>query len=250
VNGYSAEEIALAVPRDEIVAYFQPQVAVPTGALVAAEALSRWELPSVGVVLPEQYISTAESTGSIVGIDRRMLALACAHAAEWSASGTPLELSVNVSASRLAAGGLEADVLACVSRFGLDPRLLTIELTESQSVAEVADAAGILGTLIAHGIGVSIDDFGTGYADADLLERIPATELKIDRSLIQHPDPSAAAAVAELGREHGLRIVAEGVATGAQWTLARELGCDRAQGFLISEPVPPDRLLELLQATT
>jgi EAL domain-containing protein (putative c-di-GMP-specific phosphodiesterase class I) len=246
---YTEDEIVLAVRRGEITPYFQPQVDIDTGEIVAAEALSRWLHPDVGVLLPAAYVPTAESGGSIVDIDRRMLALSCRYAREWSRRDATIEFSVNVSASRVAAGGLEADVLACLAINGVAPELLTIELTESQALSEVDGAPDVLAALIAHGVGVSVDDYGAGHADEALLDRIPATELKIDRSLLEHDDPAGAADAARLAHERGLRLVAEGVSTHEQWALARRLGCHRAQGFLFSEPVSPRDFLKMLPSS-
>lgn len=245
---YTEDEIVLAVRRDQIAAYFQPQVDIHSGAIVAAEALSRWLHPDAGLLLPGEYVPVAESGGSIVDLDRRMLALACRHAREWSRIDDTIEFSVNVSAARVEAGGLVADVLQRLEASEIAPELLTIEITESQALSEVPAAAGILAELISAGVGVSIDDYGSGHADAALLDRIPATELKIDRSLLERHDATEAAAAARLAHERGLRLVAEGVSTPARWALARELGCHRAQGFLFAEPIPAAEFLEMLPA--
>lgn len=248
MKGYTAEEIAEGLGRGEILAYFQPQIDVTSGAIVAAEALSRWRHPTDGLVFPDEYIPTAERVGLIADIDRRMLALACEHVREWDAAGMPVGVSVNVSASRVAAGGLREQLLDCVEATGIDPGRLTVEITESQAITAVDGARELLSSLVEHGFGVSIDDFGTGHADAALLEVIPATEIKIDRSLMQQEDPADAASAAALAHERGLRLVAEGVATLQQWRLASDLGCHRVQGFLVAEALTPTRMLQVLTA--
>lgn len=239
-------ELHGAVSRGEIAVHFQAQIDVADGTWVGVEALARWEHPTLGSVSPGIFVPLAEESGLIDEIGQHVLRVACHTIAGWRREGLVLEVAVNVSAVQLTDPGFAALVERVVEETGLPPAQLTIEVTESQVLTEVASRQGHLEHLRHMGIGISVDDFGTGYSSLAQLHRLPVTEMKIDRSLIDQltAEQSSvfAAGIVGLGHGLGLRVVAEGVESGAQLTALRQLGCDRAQGFLISRPLEPETL--------
>lgn len=245
---FSVDELAGAALRGEIVAEYQIQVDLASGRTVAVEALSRWLHPRAGMIPPEDFIASAEATGAIVAIDRCVLRLGCESAANWEQLGHPIDISVNASLAHIGTADFADAVLRCVDETGIDPHRLTVEITETQDPAAFTRSGSELARIAAEGIGVSIDDFGTGFAAEAVLDLLPATELKIDRSLIVADDTEPARRAADIALARGLRLVAEGVATPAQWDLAVEIGCHRAQGFLVSRPVQPAEIGALLHA--
>jgi EAL domain-containing protein (putative c-di-GMP-specific phosphodiesterase class I) len=241
-----------AVSRGEVLVHYQPQVDVPSGRVVGVEALARWTHPILGPVPPDAFIPLAEASGLIGEIGEHVLRAACRTLAGWRAEGLDLEVAVNVSAIQLADPDFNRLVESVLAEEGLPPHLLTLEVTESQVLSDVAISHGHLGRLRDIGVGISVDDFGTGYSSLVQLQRLPVTELKVDRAFTsQLSDRSSSPVVAGivgLGHGLGLRVVAEGVETPAQLELLRELGCERAQGWLTGRPVPPEELSVLLSA--
>jgi EAL domain-containing protein (putative c-di-GMP-specific phosphodiesterase class I) len=243
-----ASELNGAVDRGEIVAWFQPQVDVETSRITAVEALSRWQHPNRGLVSPLVFIPAAEDTGIIHEIGAFMLREGCRQAARWRNRGFSLDVSVNVSAVQLAKPGVFAQLHDLLDTFALPDGALTIEITESQLIADLKDVATRLAHLKSFGLGISLDDFGTGYSSLNQLQDLPITELKIDKSLIQEHFVGGAMielAVALL-QERGVRVVAEGVETQEQFDRVRHMRCDRAQGYLFGQPMPADRIDEVL----
>jgi EAL domain-containing protein (putative c-di-GMP-specific phosphodiesterase class I) len=230
-----------AVERGEILAYYQPQVAVATGRIVAAEALCRWRHPEFGLIAPATFIPLAEETGLIHEIGGYMMTDGCRTAADWQERGIAIGVAVNVTAPQLATSRFFEDLNTKLVELSLDPRQLTIEITESSVITDVPGVAAKLAALRGRGVGISIDDFGTGYSSIAQLLSLPATELKIDQSLIRDDATSNGAlmaAVVGLVHERGLSVVAEGIETATQLERVRELGCDRVQGYLIGRPMP------------
>ncbi|WP_411721980.1 EAL domain-containing protein [Mycetocola sp.] len=243
-----ASELRGAVDRAEIQAWFQPQVDVGTGRIAAVEALSRWQHPTRGLISPLVFIPEAEDTGAIHEIGALMLREGCRHAARWRDQGFRLDVSVNVSAVQLAKPGVFAQLHDLLDSFALPEGTLTIEITESQLIADLSDVANRLARLKSFGLGISLDDFGTGYSSLNQLQDLPITELKIDRSLIQEQFVGGALielAVALL-QERGVRVVAEGVETEEQLERVRDMRCDRAQGYLFGRPMPVNDVDTLL----
>jgi len=244
-----ASDLHGAVERGEIVPFFQPQIDLETRKTVAVEVLCRWFHPEHGLVPPAEFIPVAEANGAILEIGKFMLDEACRAAAEWHRDGMPLEVSVNVSPIQLAAPEFFDVLLDNLEQLGLPPQTLTIEITESLPISDLPIVVDRLASLRDMGLGVSIDDFGTGYSSIAQLQSLPATELKIDRSLVQDESDATQelmTAVVGVVRGRGIRIVAEGVETEAQLERVKQLGCHRAQGFLFSKPIAHDELQPLL----
>ncbi|CAN5206378.1 hypothetical protein BH09ACT5_BH09ACT5_09410 [soil metagenome] len=239
-----------AVERGEIVAHYQPQVDLATNRIVAAEALARWRHPELGVISPGVFIPIAEETAVIHSLGRFMIEQVLQAVAEWKSRGIDLEVSVNVSANQLTTleffDRLDADLAA----LDLEPGAVTIEITESYPILDTPSIALRLDGLRSRGLGISIDDYGVGYSSLQQLDRMPATELKIDQSLVQDESAQSLAlmaAVVELAHWRGLRVVAEGVETAEQLQRMRDLNCDRAQGFLLGRPMPKDELEQFIR---
>jgi EAL domain-containing protein (putative c-di-GMP-specific phosphodiesterase class I) len=244
------EDLRGAGNRGELVAHFQPQVALPGRRVVGVEALARWNHPEFGPVAPIEFIPAAESTGFIGELGHHMLEIAARQVAAWRSTGLHLDLAVNVSPSQLADRDFCDDVVNVLEITGLPAASLTLEITETRPIGDLASAVQCLEHLRDHGVGVSIDDFGTGHSSLEQFRNLPATELKLDQSIIQGSVDGAHLQLADVlleARERGLRIVAEGVETPEQLALAEHLGCDRAQGFLIGVPVDAETLVRSLR---
>jgi len=230
-----------AVERGEIIAYFQPQISITGGHVVAAEALSRWAHPTEGMIGPDVFIPLAEQSGVIDDIGDFMLREACQFAVWCQAQGHAIDIAVNVSADQLHDAEYAANVVKLLREVGLHPRYLTIEITESQAIIDVSEVAQRLDWLRSVGVSISVDDFGTGFSSVGQVLDLRATELKIDKEFIQYSPASVTTlltAVIDFAHDKGLRVVAEGIETEEQLARVRALPCDRAQGYLIGMPVP------------
>jgi EAL domain-containing protein (putative c-di-GMP-specific phosphodiesterase class I) len=243
-------DLAGAVKRHEITAYYQPQIDVITGEIVAVESLSRWLHPELGMQSPLVFIPIAEEFGMIDSIGEFMITEACRCAADLASRGLTIEVSVNVSALQLARSSffefLEKEVADC----DLARDSITLEITESRFIANRPQVAQRLAKLRDQGVSVSIDDFGVGHSSVEQVLALPANELKIDRTIVQDAMSSGALmqTIVLLAKDRGLRTVAEGVETEAQLDRVRDLGCDRAQGYLIGKPMPKADLDALIGA--
>jgi diguanylate cyclase (GGDEF)-like protein/PAS domain S-box-containing protein len=238
------QSLRRALPRDELVTYYQPVVDLASGEIHGVEALVRWRHPERGLLLPGEFISLAETTGIIREIGSWGLRTACAQARAWQEQGHPgLSVAVNLSARQLRSMKLIDEVTGALEAAGLPPSNLEIEITETSAMQDVEATVRALGALKALGVRVSIDDFGTGYSSLSQLQRLPIDTLKIDQSFVQGvtADPRQAAivtAIIQLGHTLQLRIVAEGVETAPQLAFLAGGGCDRVQGFFVTRALP------------
>lgn len=240
VDGELASDLMVALARDELFATFQPQVDLITGSIVAAEVLCRWLHPLHGLVDPDVFIPLSEEIGAIGAIGRFVLEQGLDAVETWRSNGTPIGVSVNVSPVQLETDGFVDHLAARLDERAIAPASLTLEITESRPLGELVGIGDRLDTLRRQGVGIALDDFGSGHASAADLERLPVTEVKLDRSLIHSlaPEPPAyLAAALETARQRDLRIVAEGIETAAHLEHAKRLGCDRAQGYLLGRPM-------------
>ena len=229
-----------AVSRGEVFAVFQPQVALDTGNVVAVEGLCRWRHPELGLIAPDLFIPLAERTGAIHELGAFMVDECLGAADFWHDGGQSVEVSVNVSPVQLADASFAELLAARLGDRALPPNALTVEITESLPVTDLLKIVPRLVGLRSLGLGIALDDFGTGHASFDQLDRLPVTELKIDRSLIQGDQADrdeVLIGIMTVAHARGLRVVAEGIETAAHLALARSLGCDRAQGFLLGMPM-------------
>jgi EAL domain-containing protein (putative c-di-GMP-specific phosphodiesterase class I) len=241
------EEVVAAMERGEIVPHFQPQAEFGNGKIVGVEALARWQLADGRWVPPSSFVPVLEAGGRIDGLTTRMLVEACRWQSQWKSDGLPMRISVNVSAHNLSGPEIADRYERILREHGALPEDVILEITESSVMSDTARGLGMLARLRLKGFGLSVDDFGTGYSSLAQLSQIPFTELKIDRGFVGgSPDQPRKRAVIEtsldLARKLDLHVVAEGVETMEEWQLLAQLGCDIAQGYLISPPVAGDQL--------
>ena len=233
-----------SLERDEFFLEYQPQISLVDGALEGFEALVRWQHPTLGHLGPYRFIPLAEDTGFIVELGRWVLEAACREAAAWpSRGGAPLAVSVNLSARQLDDPNLAMDVATALTRSGLNPEQLILEITESVLMLDPVRTAQVLTDLKTTGIRIAIDDFGTGYSSLSYLRLFPVDMLKIDKSFVDPlTDPKSEGAafvktILRLARDLHLITIAEGVEDATQQTVLTQLHCDSAQGYLISHPL-------------
>lgn len=222
----------------------QPQVDLGTGRTVAAEALSRWDHPTLGVIPAVDFVPAAHRLGLDQTLFNRVADCVVEVLAEMHAEGIAVPIAINASASTLCAPGLPDSLEQRVTRAGLPARLVKVELTEDEPVTDWLALLSALNLLRVRGFELAMDDFGAGIASMRLFSAMPFTELKIDRDFIvhMHREPASRAVVAaaiEMGRVLGRRVVAEGVEQERDILLLRELGCTLAQGYGISMPLAP-----------
>jgi diguanylate cyclase (GGDEF)-like protein len=249
------QELQRALEQDELRLLYQPGVDLRTGQVVGAEALVRWEHPKRGLIVPDKFLAVAEETGLIVPLGAWVVKETCNRLAEWQSrpETAHLHLSLNLSARELTHPDVVSTVLGCVREAGIDPRSLTIEVTESTAMADGDTGFRALRDLSAEGIRVAIDDFGTGYSSLEQLRRMPVDIVKVDRSFVSgmaedQTDRELVAAVVGMGRALKLCVVAEGIETPEQADALRELGCDIGQGYLFAEPLPSEAMNALATA--
>jgi diguanylate cyclase (GGDEF)-like protein/PAS domain S-box-containing protein len=247
-------DLRRAIAGEELRLHFQPKVDATTRAIVGAEALVRWQHPERGMVPPGDFIGVAEETGLILPLTDWVLECACRKLRAWSdAALLDIPLSVNLAAPSLSGVALVGKLDALMQRFGLQPRRLILEMTESILMRDIESGVTLLQTLRERGYGLSLDDFGTGYSSLVYLKRLPLDELKIDRAFVTDAerggrDGALAATIIALGRELGLQVVAEGVETREQSSFLLRRGCNVQQGYLFSRPVAADAFEQLLRA--
>jgi len=234
-----------ALDDRRIILYYQPVIDLPTGSVAGFEALARIVQRDGSLVSPAAFIPVAEHSG-VVPLGAQVLEMACREAPRWQPLGLPqrrLTVAVNLSSRQFQGGDLTADVRRTLEQTGLDPSCLHLELTETALIDLDPDFLAQLGRIGDLGVQIGLDDFGTGYASLIHLRRLPLTFVKIDQSFVQglgtdQEDERIVAAVVDLAANLGLRSIAEGIETQHQLDRLRELGCDHAQGYLFSRPVP------------
>ena len=242
-----------ALEREELVVHYQPRIEIGSGRMVGLEALVRWKHPDLGLVSPAQFIPLAEETGMIIPMGEWILETAARQNREWQDQGfDPLRMAVNLSAVQFRQPDLFESVSSALSKVGMDPRWLELELTESILMQNPENAVSALERLKGAGIHLSIDDFGTGYSSLSYLKRFPIDALKIDQSFIRelttNPDDAAiATSIILMGRSLKLRVVAEGVETQSQLSFLRVMQCDEVQGYLFSPPVSAEEITAMLR---
>ncbi len=245
--------IRRAIENDELVMHFQPTVSFPLAEPVGVEALVRWNHPGRGLIYPDAFLDLVEQSGMMRQLTHTALAQSLAQAAEWWRAGIELPVSVNVSVRDLSDRGF-ADVVAGLLRdHGLPAGALKLEITEHVLMADPTRMSHALESMGRLGVDLSLDDFGTGYSSLVHLKRLPVSEIKVDRSFVQRmtvdaDDAAIVRSIVDLAHSLGLRVVAEGVETAETWRALEAMGCDLAQGYLISRPVPGDEVTQWLSA--
>ena len=259
MNSSALEQLRLesqlgeALNRNEFVLHYQPLIDIASGSIVGAEALLRWRNDRDELIAPANFIPLAEETGLIIPIGEWVLHSACQQARAWHEQGFPgLRMAVNLSSRQFTKGELSTVVSAALVESQLKPRLLDLELTESILMEDREEPLRCLKALKSLGLRLSIDDFGTGYSSLSYLTRFPLSSLKIDRSFLagvptnlQHVGVTKA--IIAMAKSLQLTVTAEGVETDEALEFLRNLGCDEAQGYLFSRPVPAEEFFELLE---
>jgi diguanylate cyclase (GGDEF)-like protein len=240
-----------AVEDGQLVMHFQPLVDFATGRAVAVEALVRWQHPERGTVMPDAFLDLAEQSGLMRAITSEALAQSLATVAECWRAGVEVSVSVNVSVRDLTDTSFADTVARLLQSHELPPRALTLEITEHVLMADPARMAAALTAMDRLGVELSLDDFGTGYSSLVHLKRLPVSEIKVDRSFVRRmtadsDDAVIVRSIVDLGHSLGLRVVAEGVETVDTWRALEALGCDLAQGYLVSRPMPGEELARWL----
>jgi diguanylate cyclase (GGDEF)-like protein/PAS domain S-box-containing protein len=250
-------DLQRALENGQFELYYQPIVRLADGHVVGMEALLRWRHPERGLVVPGEFIPFAEETGLIVPIGRWVLREACRQAEELqrlSADNESLYMCVNLSVKQLQHSDVISDVQDALSESGLQPQLLTLEITESMLIDDPDIAVVKLNELRALGVRIAMDDFGTGYSSLSYLSRFPVDVIKMDRSFLR-PEATREAvdlssAVVALGSSLALEVVAEGIELDEQWQRLRELGCELGQGFHFARPMESGHVLDYLAGSS
>jgi EAL domain-containing protein (putative c-di-GMP-specific phosphodiesterase class I) len=234
-------DLFTAIDQNALTLVYQPKVDMATRTVRSLEALVRWTHPQLGPVPPAEFVPLAESTGGSRRLTNWVLAAAVRQMGEWRRSGLELDLAVNLSAPDILDPDLGDEILQLLRQHRVDSTALLLEITESAVMRDPQVAVRNMQLLRIAGVRFSIDDFGTGHSSLSQLSVLPVDELKIDRSFIAQAAGGAVTILTstiELGHSMGLKVVAEGVEEPAAWNLLRRLGCDFAQGYLISPPLP------------
>ncbi|MGH8138604.1 MAG: putative bifunctional diguanylate cyclase/phosphodiesterase [Steroidobacteraceae bacterium] len=236
-----------AIDQNALTLVYQPKVTMATRSVKSLEALVRWTHPQLGPVGPGEFVPLAERTGGARRLTSWVLGAAIRQLGEWRRAGLEVELAVNLSAPDILDTGLGDEILQMLRTHRVDSTALLLEITESAVMVDPQLAARNMQLLRIAGVRFAIDDFGTGHSSLSQLSMLPVDELKIDRSFMSHARLGSDAATIvtstiELGHSMGLNVVAEGVEEPEAWNLLRQLGCDFAQGYLISRPLPADEV--------
>jgi predicted signal transduction protein with EAL and GGDEF domain len=245
-------ELRHAIEADELELYYQPQLELRTGAIRGFEALVRWNHPVRGVLAPGEFLPVAEHTGLVRPLTRRVLELATRQSEQWRAEGVALPISVNLSASNLHDTELPTVVRLLLEAHGLPSDAINFEITESTIMHDSVRAVEVVKSLRALGARISIDDFGTGYSSFAYLQQLAVDEIKVDMSFVlgmvdKADDATIVRTTIALGHSLRLEVVAEGVETSEALVMLREMGCDLAQGYWLSRPLPAPQALEWLR---
>ncbi|MCT9812511.1 EAL domain-containing protein [Acidovorax sp. Be4] len=237
------ERLKRAVEAQALELHYQPQVDVSTGTIVGVEALLRWQDAELGNVPPDRFIPVAVSTGLIHPLGDWVLETACRQAAEWADNGTPVRVSINLSAQQFRQQQLPMRLQQLLDQYGARAELIELEITETEAMADPDATRQVCARLCALGFSIALDDFGTGYSSLSYLRLLPVSRLKIDREFIRqltHNDNDAVLVRAVIAMAHtlGLPVVAEGVETAAQLAFLRSNGCESFQGWLFAKALP------------
>lgn len=247
-------ELRKALELNEFRVYYQPLVSLQNGEIVGFEALTRWQTPQ-GVVMPGEFIAVADETGLILPMNEQLLRDGCVQLRQWHQkfiAGSPLKLSVNVTAKQFAQPELASQIREILRETHTDPGCIDLEITENIAMADAAHSAIVFSQLKALGVHLSIDDFGTGYSSLSRLQRFPVDILKIDRTFISGLDSDRdtreiVRIIIILARNLNMRVTAEGIERPEQMEILRELGCELGQGYLWSKPEKAEIAEQLLE---
>jgi diguanylate cyclase (GGDEF)-like protein len=245
-------QLRRAIEQEELVMYYQPKVDFVSGRIAGAEALLRWKHPQHGFMPPDDFIPLLEKTGMIKPVTAWTLNTAIGQCARLIQQGIHLNIAINVSARLLQDRQLPEQVLTLITEHKVPPGRITLEVTESALMADPERTLNIITRLDETGVQLSIDDFGTGYSSLSYLQKLPVDELKIDKSFVQDMDTSIndstiVNSIIELAHNLGMKVTAEGVESRRVWDMLKARGCDLAQGYLMSKPLPIEQFQMLIK---
>lgn len=249
-----AADLRQAIDLDQLVLHYQPKLHLRSGLVTRVEALVRWKHPHIGMISPADFIPLAERTGLVKPLTDWVLDHALHQIQEWQQRGIPMHVAVNLSTRSLQEPFLAEKVQEVLTRYKIEPRCLKLEITESSILADPPQILAILYLLQSLGVRLSIDDFGTGYSSLVHLRNLPVDEIKVDQSFVKgmlsnDADAAIVRATIDLAHNLGHQVAAEGVEDAATFRRLRELGCDLAQGYFLSPPLPAKELEEWLEKT-
>jgi len=245
-------ELRNAILKDELVLHYQPKIDFHASKVSGVEALVRWQHPVHGLMAPDKFIPLAEQTGLIKPLTKWVLKTALRQCEDWYRAGINLSMAVNVSAINIQDPDFPSQMEKMLGDFDVPAAQLEIEITETAVMSEPVRAVECIRRLSALGFQIAIDDFGTGYSSMAYLKELLVAKIKIDRSFVKdmavnHNDAVIVRSTVELGHNLGLKVVAEGVEDQASWDKLKGLGCDSAQGYYMSRPLPTKDFMDWLQ---
>jgi EAL domain-containing protein (putative c-di-GMP-specific phosphodiesterase class I) len=257
-DSYNPERLILmadlhrAIDNNELFLVYQPKIDLSVGQVVGVEALARWQHPKLGLIPPDQFIPMAERTGFVKSLTMWGLDAALCQSRSWHDQGLEIPVAVNVSARALQDMNLADRINELLTSHGVTPARLELEITESVIMANPAHALEILSRISRMGVALHIDDFGTGYSSLGYLKKLPVDAIKIDKSFVVHMtteknDAVIVRSTIDLAHHLGFKVVAEGVEDLDIWNSLVELGCDVAQGYYMSRPLPAAEMTKWLR---
>ena len=247
-------ELRHALEHKQLVLHYQPKVDVSSNRVNGVEALVRWEHPRLGLLYPGQFIPLAETSGLIKDVTIEVVKIALRQAREWLDAGVRLPIAINLSTSNLQDRGFPDLIGVLLEKWGIPGELLEMEVTETAIMNDPARAVENINKLVELGVQVSIDDFGTGYSSMAYLQKLLVAKIKIDKTFVMsmgsgERSEAIVRSTIDLAHNLGMKAVAEGVETENAWGKLRELGCDLAQGYYMSKPLPPEELTAWLSGS-
>lgn len=245
------QDLRTAVADEQFFLEYQPFINIKDGTVLGAEALVRWKHPKLGTINPFDFIPLAEETGMIVPLGKWIVRTVCEQGKNMESHGYNLKMTVNLSGRQFAEADLADNINDIINQTGFNPNNLEIEITESVAMENITRTSSKLNDLKRRGISIAIDDFGTGYSSLSYLKRFPVQKLKIDKSFVKHAitdsqDSTIIRAIISMGHSLGLSVCAEGIEDEQQLALLSSMHCNIAQGYLISKPLPADKLMTWL----
>jgi EAL domain-containing protein (putative c-di-GMP-specific phosphodiesterase class I) len=248
-------ELRQAIAGNELVLHYQPKIDFNAAQVSGVEALVRWQHPVHGLMAPDKFISLAEQTGLIKPLTKWVMKTALRQYEEWYRAGLILSMSINVSAISIQDPEFPDQMAKMLEDFDVPISQIELEITETAVMSEPVRAVECIRKLSALGFQVAIDDFGTGYSSMAYLKELLVAKIKIDKSFVKdmatnHNDAVIVRSTVELGHNLGLKVVAEGVEDQAAWDKLKVLGCDSAQGYYMSRPLPSTDFLDWLRKST
>lgn len=251
VKTVMSADVAHAIALGQMILYYQPVIEIATRRVKGSEALVRWQHPTRGLLPPGEFLNEVVQEGLMQPLTDHVMATAVAQAAVWHKAGEDMTVSINITASSLLELSLPDRLADMCKQHGLPPQNLVLEVTETEAMRDVTRTMDVLLRMRIRDIGVSIDDFGTGHSSLRELQRMPFSEMKIDKSFVLDMASNKDCAVIvnsiiDLGHNLGLKVIAEGVEDIHTWRLLAERKCDYAQGFYMAKPMPAEEFLRWL----